>query len=507
MKYIKKIKDFDLEKWWNKFSKNIKKEDILILITVGIFGLVNYFYFMSNIVLTPDGLTYGPFYYSGGWDFDLGRPLLIPITMLKGNLISPTITVFFSLIFIAISAMLLRRIYPIKSKMSIFLLSLLLVLFPSFSETALFLFCFDAYCLSFLLSVLGIYFIRKKKYLFSIGTIVVSTAIYQAYIGVTITGLVILFILDILDKKENLKEFIIQMFVVLGGLIAYFVLLKFGMLVFHRTLADYKGASSFGLETILLLPKSIFTAYKDFISFFFLENIIFNNYYLRNIINGGILLLVLVLLFFGFKKLKTSGKLLLILSIIILPITISIMDLIASSTSITLVTATAFFMIYLLFIILFEKYANINIIKSVGIVLLLMLSYTYLFSNNGTFQSRMDTFRDYYAESSYYLTKAKSLENYSSDLPWMFNNINMYTSEVLKASNGFLARDYETFTEYLGITENEAFFRRFLGETITVIPEEKYREIIKTEEYKNMKLDEVKIIDGVIVVKVSEVDY
>ena len=69
------------------------------------------------------------------------------------------------------------------------------------------------------------------------------------------------------------------MFVVLGGLISYFVLLKFGMLIFHRTLADYKGASSFGLETILLLPKSILTTYKDFISLFFLENIIFNSYY------------------------------------------------------------------------------------------------------------------------------------------------------------------------------------------------------------------------------------
>lgn len=507
MKFLNIIKDFDIEKWWKKFSKNIKKEDILILITIAVFGLINYFYFMNNIALSPDGLTYGPFYFSGGWDFDLGRPLLIPISLIKGGLVSPTLTVFFSLFFLAISVMLLRRIYPIKSKVSLFLLSLVVVLFPAFSETALYLFCFDGYCLSFLFSILSIYLIKNKKHLFSIFSIVISTAIYQAYIGVTVTGVVILFILDIIKKEENLKEFIINMFVVLGGLVSYFALLKFGMFILGRSLSDYRGASSFGLDIILLLPKSILTAYKNFFSFFFLENIIFNSYYFRNVINGIILLLLLLMLYFVFRKLKTSGKILLILSVLILPITVNIMDLIAVNTTTNLVIVASFVMIYVLFIILLENYFNINILKSLSIIAVLVLCYTYLYSNNGTFQARMDTYRNYYAKSSYYLNQAKSLDNYSSDLPWMFNNLITYKSPIAVASNGYLATGSETFSGYLGIRENQDFYRRFLGEIITVVTEEEYREIIKKDEYKEMKTDEVKIIDGVIVVKVSDIDY
>ena len=205
MKYIKNIKDFDLEKWWQSFSKKIEKEDLIILFTIFLFGLINYFYFLGHIVLTPDGLTYGPIYKSGGWEFDLGRPLLLIIDRLRGGLVSSPIILFFSFIYLSISTMILRRIYPIKSKFTIFLVSLLVVLFPVFSESSLFIYCFDSYCLSFLCSILGIYFIKNKKYLFSILSIIISLSLYQAYISVTITGLLLLFITDILDKKQSLK--------------------------------------------------------------------------------------------------------------------------------------------------------------------------------------------------------------------------------------------------------------------------------------------------------------
>ena len=58
----------------------------------------------------------------------------------------------------------------------------------------------------------------------------------------------------------------------------------------------------------------------------------------------------------------------------------------------------------------------------------------------------------------------------------------------------------------MGITENEVFYRRFLGEEISVVSEEQYREIIKKEEYQTMKTGDIQIIDGVIVVKVSDID-
>ena len=506
MKILKKIKEFDLEKWWKTFSKNIEKEDLIILFTVFFFGLINFFYFMGHTVLTPDGLTYGPIYKSGGWEIDLGRPLLLVIDRLRGGLVSSPIILFFSFLYLSISTMLIRRIYPIKSKFTIFLIAILVVLFPTFSDSSLFIYCFDSYCLSFLCSILGIYFIQKKKYIFGIFSIIISLSLYQAYISVTITGLLILFILDILERKQSIKQFILQMIIVFLGLVAYFVLLKLGMMVLGRSLAEYKGASSFGIHTLLLLPKSIFNAYHDFYSFFLLENIIFNRYYYRIIINLILFVFMLGILYPVFRSLNIVQKILLILSLLILPITINIMDLIACDTKINLVTAIGFCMFYILFIILMEKYSTVPILRSLSALFIMVLCYTYLLSNNGTFQSRVDTYNHYYAQSSQILNRVKNLEGYQEDMPWMFNNIIMYQSPNVKASNGYLAKDYETFSGYLGVHENEDFYRRFLGEKITVVPEEKYREILEKEEYQSMNVGDIQIIDGVIVIKVNEED-
>jgi hypothetical protein len=506
MKILEKIKNFDLEICWKNFCKIIKKEDLMILFTVYLFGFINYFYFLVNTVLSPDGLTYGPIYKSGGWEIDLGRPLLLVVDRLRGGLVSSSIIVFFALLYLSISVMIIRRTFPIKKKFSLFLISVLIALFPTFSESSLFIYCFDSYCFAFFSSILGVYFIRNKKYIFSILSIIVSLSLYQAYISVTITGVLLLFIFDILDDKQSIKDFIIQMFIVFIGILCYFIILKLGMFVLGRSLADYKGASSFGINTILSIPNSIFNAYSDFYSYFFLEKIIFNQYYLRNIINLILFVLMLIILYFKFRNLNFYQMALLILSLCMLPITINIMNLIACDTRINLVTAIGFCMFYLLFVILIEKYSIIPIIKSISIVVILVLCYTYLLSNNGTFQSRVDTYNHYYAQSSYILNQVKSLKDYDSNLPWMFNNTIYYQSPIVTASNGYLARDLETFYDYLGVIENEDFYRRFLGEKISVVSYERYSEIVRNDEYKSMKKGDIKIIDDVIVIKVSDID-
>ena len=75
MFFIQKIKDFDLERSILSLKKLIKKEDWFILITTFIFGFLNFYFFLNHTVLSPDGLTYGPLYKSGRWEFQLGRPL------------------------------------------------------------------------------------------------------------------------------------------------------------------------------------------------------------------------------------------------------------------------------------------------------------------------------------------------------------------------------------------------------------------------------------------------
>ena len=482
----------------------IKKEDKTIIITTLILGLINFFYLLSHNVLSNDALANGKIYLSKGWEMDLGRPLLLVIDRLRGGLVSPQIIITISLIIIAICSILLVRIFEIKNKYSIILITILLVLYPTISESALYIYCFDSYSLALLTSILGIFFIKEKKPLYAIISIIASLSLYQAYISITITGVFILYILELLENKNDFKAFIKNMFIILGGLISYFIILKFGMIILGRQLANYKGANSFGIETILSLPKSILNAYLDFFNYFFKETIIYNSYYYRNIINALLFIITLIILFIQSKKIDNKNRLFLAIAIILFPIATNIMNLIACSTRINLVTGIGFVMFYILFINLITKYINKDIYKYITYFLVIILSYTFILSNNGTFMAKEDTHNNYYSECQKMLNKAYQLDDYNDNLNWMITDIFRYQSNITPASNGYLARDYETYDNYLGIKETEIFIKRFFGKNIYIIEEEDYHKIAKTKEFKNMKVGEVKIINSTIVYKNSE---
>lgn len=506
MNFLAKIKDLDIEKMIKHIFKIKKKEDLTILFTVLITGFLNFYFFLGHTVLSPDGLVYGPLYKSGRWEFQLGRPLLAIVDRLRGGLVSPPMIVFFSLFYIALTIMTLRRIFPMKNNLPWIIISIFVVLFPTISDTALFIYCLDSYCLALLFSVLGIFFIKKKKYFISIISIIISLSLYQAYISVTITGILILYILDLLDNKDSLKNVIFNMLIIFISLVLYYCLLKIGMSFLGLNLPNYKGASSFGIKTIISLPNSIINAYKDYFNFFISDSILYNNYYHRNLINIGILIIFIITASTLFFNLDKKKKVFFLVANILLPITVNIMDLIACETRINTMLAIGFIMIYLYFIVIISNYCKVAINKTLGYILIIILSYTYLLSNNASFQVRVDIFNNYYTNSMIIINKVKNLEGYKNDLPWMFNNTIDYTSTMEPLSNDSFVNFFETFYGYLGVKENEYFYKRFLGEKIYVVEEDRYSEIIKTPEYKEMPTGSVKIIDGIIVIKVSDKD-
>ncbi len=493
----------NVEKVFSFIKKKLKKEDKYIFGTVFFVGLINFFYLLTHHVLSPDGLAYGPIYKSNGWEVDLGRPLLLVVDRLRGGLVSPPVILFVSFIFISLSVLFITRIFSIKKTIPIILLSILFILFPVLSESALFIYCMDSYSIALFFSILSIYFIQKKKPIWAIFFMIGSLSLYQAYISVTLTGVFVLYLLDIVEKKDSLKEFIWNLVIVFLGLLSYLILLKVGMAIFGRSMADYKGASSFGVNTILSLPKSILHAYQDFYSYFFLDSLIYNHYYFRHLLNILLYIILFVVLFMKSKKLKMTSILLGVGTILLFPIACNIMDLIACDTTINLVTGIGFIMFYIFVLVVFERYiSNINF-KTIAFVLLGILTYTFMLSNNGTFMAREQTYQNYYSQMSTYLQKAKNLEGYHEELPWMFSDIIRYQADVAKASNGYLALDYETYNNFYGELETCIFVDHYFGERMVMSGLDQYHAIGETEEFKEMKLGEVRIIDGVVVVKNS----
>ena len=163
-------------------------------------------------------------------------------------------------------------------------------------------------------------------------------------------GLTIILLVEKLIKNGNIKEAILQtiqnFLIIFTSIVLYYIMLKIIVAILGLSLASYKGANSLGINTIRSLPKTIMQTYKDFINFFFTNKVINNTYYGRIIINGILFLASFIGIVLTIKKNKSSDKILratlIILSIIILPIGINIMDVVAAGTTVNLVTGPGF---------------------------------------------------------------------------------------------------------------------------------------------------------------------
>ena len=155
----------DYEYYFNKIKNYLKKEDLWILVTILITGFVNYIFLLTHNCLSHDGLFNGPIFFSGGWEFDLGRPLLILLDKLKGGLVAPSIIFVIGLLFIYLTIILIKNTFNIKRKVPILLITIFLVIFPTIADGALYIYFFDGYTIALFLATLGATLIIKKKYL------------------------------------------------------------------------------------------------------------------------------------------------------------------------------------------------------------------------------------------------------------------------------------------------------------------------------------------------------
>lgn len=497
----------EYEYYIEKIKEKLNKDDLFVIITALITGIINYIYLLTHNCLSHDGLFYGPVHVSGNWEFDLGRPLLTVIDKLRGGLVAPNIIFSIGIICICITLILIKRIFKINKKIPLLLITIMLVTFPTIADTALYIFCFDSYCIAMLLSTLAVYMIIKKKYIFAIISIASSLALYQAYISMTVTLLIIYYINETIDNKLDIKEFIKNILIIFVGMIIYYLCLKIGMKIFHRTLADYKGANELGLTTIINMPKNIILCYRDFYDYLFKDNIIINSFYKRNIYNMIIIFCFIFILIKILKRKTIKQNIITILLLMILPISICIINIIASGTNIISLTAIGFYALYILIINTIDKHVGANIIRNIGIITIFIICFTFFLADNGEFMARQDTYNNFYQKTSVALNKVVNLDNYDEEKKWMFSSVYTYNSPLKKYSLGFASSQNETFDNFIGLEGIKIFYKRYHGKDIELVDYETYKKITETEEYKKMKINTEKIIDNVIVIKNSYTVY
>ena len=248
-----------------KIKYLLKKYSFVIVISIIISLLVHLPLFTQNI-LTADVLLNTGYYSFYSWEISLGRFGLYVVGLLKGFFVIPYLEIFLSILLVIGSIVLIFDLFEIKNKVIEVLCGILVSVSPIVSATLLFHYCSFAYSLAFFLSILAIYLLVKSKhklvkYMIPSFLITFSLSMYQAYLAISLTLLLLWWMIQILKKKFHWKEFFISFGIIILAVLFYFILMKLSLLVFHVDLSSYRGASQFGIDTILDIPSRIINAY------------------------------------------------------------------------------------------------------------------------------------------------------------------------------------------------------------------------------------------------------
>ncbi len=270
----------------------IKKQHIIIFIATMVWGLAAHGYMFFNKFSWHDDMNslfrVGSTYTSGRWFLGvLGEC----VQKCFGNVSVPWFNGLFSLLVLAAANVVLVELFRMKRSSSCILLGGLMVTFPSWVATYAYMFTASYYAVAVFLAVLGIYIVWEDKKTWRgiiVGAICISLSlgIYQAYLPVAVTVLLIAFINSVIMDSERsfVEHFRTGFFGVLAillGLFLYFVINNIALAVNHTSLSDYQSINQMGHTNLKMIANGIVFAWKDFIMPIHGEKII-DKYYVEN---------------------------------------------------------------------------------------------------------------------------------------------------------------------------------------------------------------------------------
>lgn len=503
--------------------KNVRKviTDYKLVILVSlVVALVIHLPLITKNILTADVLLNTGYYSGYSWEISLGRFGLYLVGLFKGFLVLPQLEIFLSILLFLGSIILIFDLFEIKNKVIQVLCGVLVSVSPVVSATLLFHYCSFAYALAFFLSVLAIYLLVKSKnkflkYVIPSFLITLSLSMYQAYLAIPLTLLLLCWMIQILKKKFHWKEFFLSFGIVVLGALFYFILMKLSLLVFHVDLSSYRGASQFGIDTILDIPSRIILAYQSFYQYYFTDSIVSNSNMFMQIFYTVMFLLLLIGIGWSFYKNKVSFKysLLFLFFFLLIPVFVNVVVIILPDTEMQLLMSSGYLLIFF-FVCYFMQ--DKKVFSILTVFLFSFIIRGYIIQDSATYQTLEHTYkktyqiasdiRDQINEFGYkkQVMIAGNLDRnayYHKESTTELRNISTYTY-------GFVSNYSLFWDEYTNMKNGwSRFLEQELGTSITFVSSDTYQEILDSSEYQKMECypgnKSIQLIDDVIVVKIS----
>ena len=337
-----------------------RKTFLICLIATFIWGLIAHAYGYFSGAFSHDSLNeFNAAVFGNDWKIQLGR-VLVPLfrTIFSGVLTMPWLIGLLSLLFIGLSVFLTTKIFKVQSKIVIIVIAGVFTANNTVtSTTATYINDLDSNMMALLLSVLAVWLWLKLKWGFLIGIIPVafSMGLYQGYVSMTITLVMIYLILELLNS-EDFKTVLIKglkaIVMIIGGGVLYIILIKVVTSVTGVALLS-GNYNSVDIFTTYSLSDYIYNAYSTWISSIY-DLLVPTSFYPKNLIIIINIFIILIGAYFAVRKwvhIKWKEKILTAILIFLLPIGMNIAAVL-SGISDEVIMQYAIWMTYLFVILL-----------------------------------------------------------------------------------------------------------------------------------------------------------
>lgn len=508
---------------FNLKNKITQRDKIAFLSAIIAFFVIHLFK-ISNYLPNHDALTS---FYSAQNIIGSGRWFLSVACLPSTYFDLPWVIGVLCAIYIALTSVIVVRIFDFESAFSVLITSALLVSFPAVTETMLFGFTADGYFLAQLLAAVSVKLVTtvNQKWYMYIGAgilLCLCCGIYQAYFSFAAVLVLVYILLEIIKKNKTTKEILAfggkQIALFGAALVVYYVVWKIMIALQGAAINDYQDISE--AQNVAFSIRSVISSgikmVRSLISFVFGSNVLKGKITFYSIV-GAVLLALIAFIICRVvikKKLwqKKSLLLIFVVALIMIPLCAYFWQFASVNTAYGTRMLSSLALLYLVPLALSEKYlAKIWKKLIVGTLCLLIglfalqANIAYLFIHQcyeSTYHTTSEILQRVHITAETGEEKIVIVGNFVQDTEIRNHPLSTELGSLTGTLKSTLAYKHDNISAF---TKN-TFFNETDFASHSEIAEVEQNPAIADMPCWPAK-ESVKLLDGYIVVKLSEVQY
>lgn len=508
-----------LSKFWDSNKKDIKLFIILFCIGVSIhlYAFSNKFfnYFEMGNILTDMS-------YAQNDTLGLGRWFLPVVTNLFTSFSIPSLNGIVCLGYMCASAVMLIKLVKLESRLLCVLFGTVWLAFPGMASVLSYGVNSDVFSFCIFSAVLAVFIEEKARRGIWFGAIVLAFSIgaYQPFLAMAVAASYCILFGMVMADDFSMKVFLrkaLRLFMMLAlGFLLYYLVLQMVLRFTGLTLSDYHGIDNMTSFTPKGILKGLVYTYGYFLNYFFSRDYIYTwGRVLWNVIGAAAFL---IMLYFRIRSVKKEGgqKIWILAMLFFLPLGLNASPFLMADRVGNGVDRYMLFPLMLMWLLVMKlvemsrsETENLLHWLALGAVLTAAVSGTVICNEayhrmdamttaTGSMMTRivarMEQLPEWNSEMPVYFVNPKQLfnDNYQVDIP---------KYEALKNLPGTEIKPW--YNEKALIN----YMKVYLNFPVAAAGDEEKENVRKQEEFLDMKdfpdKDSIKVIDGIIVVKIS----